>query len=89
MSTPHGDPDPARALVRSTSSSPVVLVVLVVVGAARLQLRAGRPQQAEDKADQLIAALEDAGAPAPPTRTRSCGCSATTAARPAPTRTRR
>ena len=38
----------------------VVLGVLAVVGAARLQLGAG-DRQAEEKADELIAALEDAG----------------------------
>ena len=57
-----------------------LLVVSIVIGLVTLRLRPGHPA-GQDKADEFIAALDDAGLTAPPTRTRSPACSATTAAR--------
>ena len=85
MSTADGDTDPARALGasyivrRAWSSRPRWSSALVVV-----PLRAGQtPAGRRTKADQLIAALSEAGCARPDRRTRSSACSATTAARSA------
>ena len=65
----------------------VVVGVLMVV--ALFAFRSAKStREAEEKADQLIAAIEEA-ARQPRRATRSCACSATMAGPPAPTRTRR
>ena len=50
-----------------------ILVVLMVIGARSPSAPRRETSEAQEKADELIAALEDAGAPDPRRRTRSCG----------------
>ena len=65
MSTTRRDAD-ARENAAGSTSWPASSSALVIVGrAARLQLGEGDRARPQEKADQLIAALEDAGAPAP------------------------
>lgn len=65
----------------------VVLGAIVIAGLVAFS-SARESREAEEKADQLIAAIEDAGATAP-RKTRSCASSATTVGPPARTRTTR
>ena len=65
-----------------------LLAVFIVIGLFTFS-SARESQEANEKADEFIAALEDAGAQRLPRRTRWCGYSVTTVARSATTRATR